>query len=217
MSATPAGAAIRGWPGAGLETPAEPVLAVVTLVVVRKEAESKAVSETVRSGQTSLCSVDIPADCLALRPCHDVLVPVQQPVVPVALLVYLDVAAAAVCRGRSGFRSGGRLGGRNDGLPGGRVSRSGNYGFPRGGVDCAGCWIQGFPRRGVSCGGAGSRSWCCRMGGPRTVGDIGHCGSTDTDLTARERQLLHPVLQRQIRTWRAPRSGPACSSCSRSE
>ena len=110
----------------------------------------------------------------------------QQPVVPVALLVYLDVAAAAVCRGRGGFRSGGRLGGRNDGLPGGRVSRSGNYGFPRGGVDCAGCWIQGFPGRGVSCGGAGSRSWCGRMGGPRTVGDIGHSGSTDTDLTARE-------------------------------
>ena len=35
----------------------------------------------------SLCSVDIPALVLTLGPRHDVLVPVQQPVVPVAVLI----------------------------------------------------------------------------------------------------------------------------------
>ena len=46
VSATSAGAAVRGWPGAGLEAAAESVLSVVTLVVVREETESKAVRET---------------------------------------------------------------------------------------------------------------------------------------------------------------------------
>ena len=135
MRAAPAGAAFRGRPGAGLETTAEAVLAVVTLVVVREETESKAVRETAWSSQTSLCSVDISADGLTLGPRHDVLVPVQQPVVPVALLVYLDVATAALS---GGFRSRGRLGGRNQGFPGGRVGRGWNQRFPR---RCmCGCW-----------------------------------------------------------------------------
>ena len=40
----------------------------------------------------SLCSVDISALVLALGPRHDVLVPVQQPVVPVAVLVDADIS-----------------------------------------------------------------------------------------------------------------------------
>ena len=40
----------------------------------------------------SLCSVDIPALLLALVGRHDVLVPVQQPVVPVAVLVDADIS-----------------------------------------------------------------------------------------------------------------------------
>ena len=40
VSAAPAGTAIRGWPGAGLKTTTEAVLAIVTLVVVREETAS---------------------------------------------------------------------------------------------------------------------------------------------------------------------------------
>ena len=42
--------------------------------------------------QYSLCAVDIPALLLALGACHDVLVPVQQPVAPVAVLVDADIS-----------------------------------------------------------------------------------------------------------------------------
>ena len=47
VSAAPAGTAVRGWPGAGLEAATEAVLSIVTLVVVREETESKAVRATV--------------------------------------------------------------------------------------------------------------------------------------------------------------------------
>ena len=43
MSAAPAGTAVRGWPGAGLETTTEAVLSIVTLVVVREETASNVV------------------------------------------------------------------------------------------------------------------------------------------------------------------------------
>ena len=44
----------------------------------------------------SLCSVDIPALLLALVSRHDVLVPVQQPVVPVAVLVDADISLVQI-------------------------------------------------------------------------------------------------------------------------
>ena len=40
----------------------------------------------------SLCSVDISALVLALGPRHDVLVPVQQPVVPVTVLINTEIS-----------------------------------------------------------------------------------------------------------------------------
>ena len=87
VSAAPAGAALTGGPGTSVETATEAVLSIVTLVVV---------------GEV-LGLVDVPADDLALRPGHDPLVPVEEPVVPVALLVYLDVTTSSL-----GSRFGGR-------------------------------------------------------------------------------------------------------------
>ena len=70
------------------------------------------------------------------------LVPVQQAVVPVALLVYFDVLTPALCS-RGGLPSCCRLGG-------GR-----NQGFPRGRV--GGGWYQRLPRRGVREGCSGDQ------------------------------------------------------------
>jgi len=76
-------AACSDWPALG-ETATEPMLSMVALIVVGK----------------LLCIGHMLADILTLGPCHDMLVPLDQPVVPVTLLVPVDIIAAA--RGGSG-------------------------------------------------------------------------------------------------------------------
>ena len=69
------------------------MLGMVTLVIVGEEpAKCPRYRTTVHRGNHSLCSVDISALLLALGPRHDVLVPVQQPVAPVAVLVDAEIS-----------------------------------------------------------------------------------------------------------------------------
>ena len=53
VGAAPGGTAVRGWPGAGLETPTEPVLSIVALVVVREETASNSRQSDRATGQLS--------------------------------------------------------------------------------------------------------------------------------------------------------------------
>ena len=84
---------LRGWPATGAEAAAVAVLCLVTLVIVGEEpAKCPRYRTTVHRGNYSLCSVDMSALLLALGPRHDVLVPVQQPVTPVAVLVDAEIS-----------------------------------------------------------------------------------------------------------------------------
>ena len=127
MGAAPAGTAIRAGPGAGLEAAAEAVLALVPLVVV---------------GEV-LGPVDVPADVLTLGPRHDSLVPMQQPVVPVTLLVYLDIAAVYLSGGLGGCCWCCSSGGWYERFSRRRMSGGWYERFSRGGV--GGGWNQRSP------------------------------------------------------------------------
>ena len=81
---------LTGGPGALGEAPAEPVLGMGPLIVVREISGHSDKHRFMNQRCCLLGPADSPALGLARVSGHDVLIPVQQPVVPITLLVDPD-------------------------------------------------------------------------------------------------------------------------------